>query len=234
MEMTCFSVIGLPCSSMPPFSNPRSAQACRVDQQRSLGFICTDLFPYEIVSPGQELAHALFNFLQVFWGECTRQVKIIVKTIVNGRTNGDFSLGNFSSTASAITCAVEWRMRYNAIFRKLLFHFLTFLPPKLLLTKRPSPTGARGLSRGSTQILHQGVYLVLPVTGLPFSLLCALLVQVHADGRFSAGLPGASLTLWRLTAGQLTTYSSRVLASGSNDNTKNGMMQDAERIFYMV
>ena len=62
-----------------------------------------------------------FDFFQVFGREGfgfavlrSAQVEIVVKTIFDGRADGQFGFGKCSSTASAMTWAAEWRMRYRS------------------------------------------------------------------------------------------------------------------------
>jgi hypothetical protein len=59
-----------------------------------------------------------------------------------------------------------------------------------MLNKKTLRPGARGLSRGSTQITPMG-YLVLPITGLPFALVRHVPVQAQAGGWFWAEAAGA-------------------------------------------
>jgi len=79
---------------------------------------------------------------------------------------------------------------------------------RLLKQKDPRP-GARDLSRGSTQIAPME-HLILPITGLPFTLISFLFGLKLAGGFGLLGLAGSHSPC--LTVDLTTTYSSCVFA----------------------
>jgi len=56
------------------------------------GFFGTDHFLLERVFTSNDLAHAFFDDLKVVGGQVARQVKIIVKTVLDRRADGIFGL----------------------------------------------------------------------------------------------------------------------------------------------
>jgi hypothetical protein len=120
-----------------------------IDQLQLIGLVCEDAasfiggddFFLEIVMASNDLPHALFDHFQIFRGEGTRQVKIIIETILNRGPDGELTVGEHLQDC----LGHDMRRRVaDAVKIAVFVSFLLFFRhDSLLKNKKPSPTGAR-------------------------------------------------------------------------------------------
>jgi hypothetical protein len=90
-------------------------------------FLLGDLLILEVVPLGDDLPHAGLNLLQVFRCEWPGQVEVVVETVLDGRADGNLTLGKLlqHSLGHHVRCRVAQAMHMILY----VFVFRHFLPP---------------------------------------------------------------------------------------------------------
>ncbi len=111
------------------FQSFNQLQFERLVFEELLGLVSRDHLAFKTFFALDDAAHTLLDGFQVIGGQWARQVKVVVKTIINGRTNGHFAIGEFFQHGlghhmrGGVPYAVKLRL---FVFAFLICHFYSF------------------------------------------------------------------------------------------------------------